>query len=93
MLARRVARLPLAGLDAPVYTPPQPLTGPLLPPTLLPLPLVLNPQVQESSEWDSLVLAAFEEMDVDCSGAISTRSLELLLCGEDGCQVRVCVNV
>ncbi|KAI3434966.1 hypothetical protein D9Q98_003018 [Chlorella vulgaris] len=42
--------------------------------------------VQESSEWDSLVLAAFEEMDVDCSGAISTRSLELLLCGEDGCQ-------
>ena len=44
-------------------------------------------QLQDSQQWDALVAQAFAEMDARGDGAISPQQLELLLCGEEGCEV------
>lgn len=62
----------------PDHTHPRPSHPPLL-------RLIL--QLQESSEWEVLVDRAFAALDVDGCGRIAPADLELLLCGEGGCEV------
>ncbi|KAL4433462.1 hypothetical protein ABPG77_010315 [Micractinium sp. CCAP 211/92] len=40
-----------------------------------------------AADWDGLVKRAFRSMDPDGDGVITAQELELLLCGEDGCEV------
>lgn len=43
-------------------------------------------QFQASSDWDSLVTAAFHSLDSNGDGKISGEEMERLLCGDDGCE-------
>lgn len=40
-----------------------------------------------TADWDGLVKRAFSSMDPNGDGVITAQELELLLCGEDGCEV------
>ena len=59
----------------------------------MPHPPPLRSQIQDSSEWDALVSEVFRSMDVNGAGSLGHDELELLLCGEDGCEASVCVAV
>lgn len=43
--------------------------------------------VKESRDWEALVARAFRSMDPNDDGVITAEELEVLLCGEDGCEV------
>ncbi|PSC75499.1 hypothetical protein C2E20_0993 [Micractinium conductrix] len=43
-------------------------------------------KMYESSEWDVLVERAFHAIDKDGSGTLTADELELVLCGDEGCQ-------
>lgn len=44
-------------------------------------------QIRDSSEWDSLVEAAFRTLDRDADDSLGAGDLAGLLCGEAGCEV------
>lgn len=44
-------------------------------------------KLHESSDWDGLVERAFLALNTDGSGLLTMAELELILCGEEGCQV------
>lgn len=46
-------------------------------------------QFQGTRDWDVLIKRAFAAMDPNGDGVISAEELEQLLCGEDGCEVRL----
>ena len=41
------------------------------------------------ADWDRYVASAFASLDTDDDGVITAQALEQLLCGEDGCEVRL----
>lgn len=43
-------------------------------------------QIRTSTDWDSVVEEAFNQIDRDHRGVITAADLEMLLCGEEGCE-------
>lgn len=49
-------------------------------------------QIRSSTDWDSVVEEVFNALDTEHRGKLTSTELELLLCGEEGCEAPAFVD-